>query len=120
MTRGSTLSLLSIMAIACGGSKPPPEQPDGQASIVVIFDKEIGPNAQNLPGNFGYLSRKHGCKVEQQPDSTVSQCKEGVIALVVINNTRVKIGCAALAENECANLLTAIFDEGAKGEEPSR
>jgi hypothetical protein len=113
MTRHGVLGvlLLSGALVACGGGKQRPAH-DANARPIVLFERDAGEQAREMPAVFALLSRKHGCKVDYKTDLAISDCRdEGVIGLGR-KGTYVIVMCEGwMSPMQCKNLFTAIAEE---------
>lgn len=111
------LSVLSIALLACGGTKKPANGEEGEdTKAILLYEKEMGEKAYDMPAYFALISRKHGCKVNYKPEMTISDCQEGMIGLGRVG-TNVKVACAgSMTRLQCKTLFDAIVAEGNAGE----
>jgi hypothetical protein len=108
------LSVLSIALLACGGTKKPANSEEGEGGnkAILLYEKEMGEKAYDMPAYFALLSRKHGCKVNYKAERTISDCNEGMIGLGR-NGTIVRVACdGAMTKDQCKGLFDAIVAEG--------
>lgn len=107
------LSVLSIALLACGGAKQRPASSEGANSgkAVLLYDKDMGEKAYDMPAYFAVLSRKHGCQVDYKAERAISTCPAGLIGLGRVG-TRVRVACdASMTFAQCSDLFDAIAAE---------